>query len=526
MKTDVEELSPTRVKLTVEVPFAELKQNLDQVYREVSRQIRVPGFRPGRVPPRVIDQRVGRPAVLEQAINEAMPQLLIKALDEHEIVGLGQPDYDVTKLDDGKELVFTGELDRRPAFELPDLDGIPVTVESTEVTPDQVEEYLGSLRERFASLKGVDRAVADGDFVSIDLAASVDGKAVEDAQASGISYEVGTGSMLDGLDEALAGMSAGETKTFTAELAGGQLAGMEADVQVTVNSVKVKELPPLDDDFAQSASEFDTIGELRAGTRKQLEAMRRSGQAGQARERTLDAVLERVDMPLPERIIDEEIEQRRHSLNDRLQRAGMTMDNYLEGSGQTAAAIEEEFASDARRSVKAGFILDRIATDEKIGIESAELDAYVTQQAYQMGVAPQQLAKQLTDSGQLSHVVSDVLRSKALTLMTERATVTDEAGHPVDVAAAIRGEDGEEDEASDEAAGTEAAGDEAAGDEAQAAEAAEAPARRRTRAAKTREPKEAPEDGDKPAKAPRARRAKAKQTDAETTETDASADQA
>lgn len=526
MKTDVEELSPTRVKLTVEVPFAELKQNLDQVYREVSRQIRVPGFRPGRVPPRVIDQRVGRPAVLEQAINEAMPQLLIKALDEHEIVGLGQPDYDVTKLDDGKELVFTGELDRRPAFELPDLDGIPVTVESTEVTPDQVEEYLGSLRERFASLKGVDRAVADGDFVSIDLAASVDGKAVEDAQASGISYEVGTGSMLDGLDEALAGMSAGETKTFTAELAGGQLAGMEADVQVTVNSVKVKELPPLDDDFAQSASEFDTIGELRAGTRKQLEAMRRSGQAGQARERTLDAVLERVDMPLPERIIDEEIEQRRHSLNDRLQRAGMTMDNYLEGSGQTAAAIEEEFASDARRSVKAGFILDKIATDEKIGIESAELDAYVTQQAYQMGVAPQQLAKQLTDSGQLSHVVSDVLRSKALTLMTERATVTDEAGHPVDVAAAIRGEDGEEDEASDEAAGTEAAGDEAAGDEAQAAEAAEAPARRRTRAAKTREPKEAPEDGDKPAKAPRARRAKAKQTDAETTETDASADQA
>lgn len=526
MKTDVEELSPTRVKLTVEVPFAELKQNLDQVYREVSRQIRVPGFRPGRVPPRVIDQRVGRPAVLEQAINEAMPQLLIKALDEHEIVGLGQPDYDVTKLDDGKELVFTGELDRRPAFELPDLDGIPVTVESTEVTPDQVEEYLGSLRERFASLKGVDRAVADGDFVSIDLAASVDGKAVEDAQASGISYEVGTGSMLDGLDEALAGMPAGETKTFTAELAGGQLAGMEADVQVTVNSVKVKELPPLDDDFAQSASEFDTIGELRAGTRKQLEAMRRSGQAGQARERTLDAVLERVDMPLPERIIDEEIEQRRHSLNDRLQRAGMTMDNYLEGSGQTAAAIEEEFASDARRSVKAGFILDKIATDEKIGIESAELDAYVTQQAYQMGVAPQQLAKQLTDSGQLSHVVSDVLRSKALTLMTERATVTDEAGHPVDVAAAIRGEDGEEDEASDEAAGTEAAGDEAAGDEAQAAEAAEAPARRRTRAAKTREPKEAPEDGDKPAKAPRARRAKAKQTDAETTETDASADQA
>ena len=523
MKTDVEELSPTRVKLTVEVPFAELKKNLDQVYREVSQQIRVPGFRPGRVPPRVIDQRVGRPAVLEQAINEAMPQLLIKALDEHEIVGLGQPDYDVTKLDDGKELVFTGELDRRPAFELPDLDGIPVTVESTEVTPDQVEEYLGSLRERFASLKGVERPVADGDFVSIDLAASVDGKAVEDAQASGISYEVGTGSMLDGLDEALAGMSAGETTTFTAELAGGQLAGLDADVQVTVNSVKVKELPPLDDDFAQSASEFDTIGELRAGTRKQLEGMRRSGQAGQARERALDAVLDRIDMPLPERIIDEEIAQRRRSLSDRLERAGMTMEDYLEGSGQTMAAIEEEFASDARRSVKAGFILDKIASDEKIGIESAELDAYVTQQAYQMGVAPQQLAKQLTDSGQLSHVVSDVLRSKALTLITERATVTDDAGNTVDVAAVIRGEDGEGDEGDADTAGAETAG-EARAEAADAADAADAaPAKRRSR---TTKPKESREAEDKPARAPRARRAKAKAADSEATESEAGADQA
>ncbi len=528
MKTDVEELSPTRVKLTVEVPFAELKENIEQVYREVGQQIRVPGFRPGRVPPRVIDQRVGRPAVLEQAVNEAIPQLLIKALDEHEIVGLGQPDYDVTRLDDGKELVFTGELDRRPEFEMPDLDGIPVTVESTEVTPDQVEEYLGSLRERFASLKGVERPVADGDFVSIDLAASVDGKVVEDAQASGISYEVGTGSMLDGLDEALAGMSAGETATFTAELAGGQLAGMEAEVQVTVNSVKVKELPPLDDDFAQSASEFDTIGELRAGTRKQLETMRRSGQAGQARERALDAVLEQVDMPLPERIIDTEIEQRRHSLSDRLERAGMTMENYLEGSGQTVAAIEEEFATDARRSVKAGFILDKIATDEKIGIESAELDAYVTQQAYQMGVAPQQLARQLTDSGQLSNVVADVLRSKALTLITERATVTDEAGNSVDVAAAIRGESGEDGE---DGADGDAAGDAAAAGEASAAEtapeaAAAAPAKRRARTTKPKEPREPEETADKPAKAPRARRAKAKQGETEAAETEASADQA
>ena len=449
MKTDVEELSPTRVKLTVEVPFDELKPNLDHAYREVARQVRIPGFRPGRVPPRVIDQRVGRGAVLEQAVNEAVPELYGKALQEHEVFALGQPDLEITKLDDGKELAFTAEVDIRPSFELPDLDGLTVTVEDTEVTPDQVEEYLGSLRERFASLKGVDRPVQDGDFVSIDLAASVDGEPVEDAQASGISYEVGTGSMLDGLDEALLGMSAEDTATFSAELAGGTLSGMSADVQVTVNSVKVKELPVLDDEFAQSASEFDTIGELRAGTRKQLELMRQSGQVGQARERALDAVIERVDIPLPERVIVAEVDQRRRSLNDRLQQAGMTMDAYLEGSGQSAAAIEEEFESDARRSVKAGFILDKLAVEEELGVESSELNSYITEQAYRIGVTPDQLAQQLTENNQLNNVVADVLRSKALTLIAERATVTDESGRTVDITA-VMSDAGDEEPGEDE----------------------------------------------------------------------------
>ncbi len=444
MKTDVEELSPTRVKLTVEVPFDELKPSLDHAYREVAKQVRIPGFRPGRVPPTVIDQRVGRGAVLEHAVNEAVPDLYGKALAEHEVFALGQPDLEITKLDDGKELTFTAEVDRRPQFELPDLDGLPVLVQDAEVTPDQVEEYLGSLRERFASLKGVERAAASGDFVSIDLAASVDGKAVEDAQATGISYEVGTGSMLDGLDEALTGMSAGETATFTAELAGGAMAGMSADVQVTVNSVKVKELPVLDDEFAQSASEFDTIGELRAGTRRQLQAMRKAGQAGQARERALDALLERIDIPLPERIVDSEIEARRDNLADRLEQARMTLEDYLQGSGQTAEALEEEFAADARRSVKAGFILDKFAADEELGVENDELNAYLSEQAYRMGVTPDQLASQLTDRSQVASIVADVLRSKALSLIAERASITDESGNAVDIKSAAAGEEVEE----------------------------------------------------------------------------------
>jgi trigger factor len=468
VKTDVEELSPTRVKLTVEVPFDELKQNLDHAYREVARQVRIPGFRPGRVPPRIIDQRVGRGAVLEQAVNEAVPELYGKALEEHEVFALGQPDLEITRLDDGQELAFTAEVDIRPSFELPDLSGLAVTVDDTEVTPDQVEEYLGSLRERFASLKGVERPVENGDFVSIDLAASVDGEPVEDAQATGISYEVGSGSMLDGLDEALTGLAAGESATFSADLAGGQLAGAAADVQVTVNSVKTKELPVLDDEFAQSASEFDTIGELRAGTRRQLEGMRRTGQAGQARERALDAVLDQVDIPLPERVVDAEIDQRRHNLDDRLRQAGMTMEEYLEGSGQSADGIEEQFETDARRSIKAGFILDKLAVQEELGIEQSELNSYITQQAYRMGVTPDQLAQQITDSGQVNSVVADVLRTKALTLIAERATVTDASGNTVDVAAITRADS---DESDDEAGEDDAPG--AADDEAGEASAAD-----------------------------------------------------
>jgi trigger factor len=435
VKTDVEELSPTRVKLTIEVPFEELKPSLDQAYREVAKQVRVPGFRPGKVPPRVIDQRIGRGAVLEQAINDAVPQLYSKAVAEHEVVPLGQPDIEVTQLDDGKELAFTAEVDVRPQFELPALDTIAVTVENAEVSPDQVEEYLTGLRERFASLKNVERPAQAGDFVSIDLAASVDGEPVEDAQATGVSYEVGTDSMLDGLDDALAGMSAGESKTFTAELAGGKNVGMEADVQVTVNSVKVKELPGLDDEFAQSASEFDTVGELRAATREQLEGMRKSGQAGQARERALEAVLEQVEMPLPDRIVELEIDQRRQNLQAQLDRAGLTLKDYLESSGQTQAKLDADFDSDARRSVKAGFILDKLAADEELKVTGEQLSAYVSEQAYRMGVAPDRLAQQLSDNGQLPALAGDVLRSNALRLLAEKARIVDEAGRPVYVSA-------------------------------------------------------------------------------------------
>ena len=459
MKTDVEELSPTRIKLIIEVPFEELKPNLDKAYRDVARRVKIPGFRPGHVPQRVIDVRIGRGAVLEQAVNEAVPELYNKAVAEREVVPLSQPEVEITKLDDGKELAFTAEVDVRPSFDLPDLDALSVTVDNADVDPDQVEEYLGALRERFASLKTVDRPVATGDFVAIDLAATVDGKAVEDAQTTGYSYEVGSESMLDGLDEALAGMTAGESKTFSAELAGGSQAGNTADVLVTVNSVKVKELPELDDEFAQSASEFDTVGELRASTRRQLEAMRQAGQAGQARQRLLDALVEQIDMPLPERIIEAEVEQRRHNLQDQLDRASLSMQAYLESSNSTQAKLDADFEQDARRSVKAGFILDKLASQEDIRVSAEQLSAYVTEQAYRMGVAPDQLAKQLSDSGQLPAVAADVLRGNALSWLADRASVADEAGRPVELGSRGGAEDSEDEPDDDDAAAADAPAD-------------------------------------------------------------------
>jgi trigger factor len=463
VKTDVEELSPTRVKLTIEVPFSELKANLDKAYREVARQLRVPGFRPGHVPPRVIDVRIGRGVVLEQAVNDAVPELYSKAVSEHDVVPISQPEVEVTRLDDGKELTFTAEVDVRPKFDLPDLDALSATVENADVDPDQVEEYLTALRERFASLRTVERAAETGDFVALDLAATVDGAAVDDAQTTGYSYEVGSGSMLDGLDDALAGMTAGETKTFEAELAGGSQAGQLAEIQVTVNSVKVKDLPELDDEFAQSASEFDTIGELRASTRRQLEAVRQAGQAGQARQRVLDALIDQLDIPLPERLVSSEVESRRHNLQDQLTRAGLTMQAYLESASTSQAKLDEDFLADAERSVKAGFILDKVATQEDIKVTPEELSAYVTEQAYRMGVAPDQLARQLSDNGQLPAVAADVLRGNALSWLAAHATVVDEAGRQVD----LSGGAGAADEAADEAeSGDSPAGDVAAAEDA------------------------------------------------------------
>jgi len=455
------------------VPFDELKPSLDKAYREVGRQVRIPGFRPGRVPPPVIDRRVGRDVVLTQAVNDAMPDLYAKAVEEGDIVALGQPDVEITSIDDGKELTFTVEVDIRPKFEVPDLASLAVTVDDTRVTPDEVAEYLSNLQERFASLKAVQRPVETDDYVSIDLSASVDGKPVEDAQASGLSYQVGSQSLLDGLDDALVGMSAGESNTFTTELAGGEFAGREADVTVTVHSVKVKEVPGLDDDFAQLASEFDTLGELRSDTRAQLERMKANQQIMQARDRALDAVIDKVDIPLPESVVAEEAQHNRESLEQQLERAGATLDGYLEMTSQGREQFDTELEQRARRAVKVSLVLDELAREEELSVDPDELSAYVTQQAEQMGVSPDRLAQELVDEGRINFVAAELLRGKAMNVIAERVKVTDSAGHDVDIAAALNGPILADAGAGEAGAGEAGAGDAEETGDTEASEAAE-----------------------------------------------------
>lgn len=492
MKTDVEELTPTRVKLTVEVPFDELKPNLDKAYKEISQQVRIKGFRPGKVPAPLIDKYVGRGAVLQEAVNDALPELYGRAVEETEIFVLGQPEVEVTELDDGSQFAFTAEVDIRPKFEVPDYDGIEVVVDDAEVTDEQVDETVGNLRERFASLTTAERAVEEGDFATVDLVAKIDGEEVEDASTTGYSYEVGSKSAIEGLDEALVGLSAGEDKTFTGTLVGGEHAGEEAEITVTVQSVKVKNLPELDDEFAQLASEFDTIDELREDVRTRLGRQVKLQQLSEARDKALEALLEKIDIPLPEKVVEEEIGRRNQQLEQQLQMAGMSKEDYLKDEEKSEEEFDTEVADAARLAVKGGFVLDQLAVQEELGVENEELSEYVVTQAMQMGVAPQQLAEYLTQNNQLPAIVSEVLRSKALNLVVEHVTIKDESGNVIDVEAVQRELNGETAEAEAEGETAESAGEPAA-DEAEAAE--ETPAETAEAAAEEAPAAEA-EDGD------------------------------
>lgn len=452
MKSTVENLSPTRVRLTCQVPFEELKSTLDAAYKKVGGSIRVPGFRPGKVPARVIDQRVGRAAVLQEAVNDALPGLYGEALREHDVRPVGRPEIEVTDLSDGESLSFTAEVDVRPDITLPDLDSLAVTVDDVSVTDEDVQEQLDALRERFGTLTGVERPVETGDYVSLDLAASVDGEAVEAGSATGLSYEVGSGNLLDGLDDALVGKAAGETAAFTTTLVGGDRAGAQAQVEATVNSVKQKELPEADDEFAQLASEFDTVDELRADLRQRLGRAKAFEQGAQARDRLVEQLIEQVQFPVPESALEAEVEVREHDVVHSLGHDDALFERWLGTQGKTKDEFTAELREDAEKSVRAQFILDEVARVRDVQVGDAELTDYLVRQAARYNMAPREFADQLVQAGNLPALALDVRRNKALAALLEAATVTDASGNAVDLSALTAGsiadllEDAEDDE--------------------------------------------------------------------------------
>jgi trigger factor len=479
MKSAVETLGPTRIKLTVEVPFVELEPAVAAAYRKVGQQVRVKGFRPGKVPPRLIDQQVGRGAVLEQAINEAVPGLYGDALREQEIEIIGHPEIEVTQFNDGEDLIFTAEVDVRPEIELPDYDGLPVTVDDTELNDDEIAEQLQGLRDRFATLAGVERAAVDGDYVSIDLSATIDGETVEDAGTNNLSYEVGSDSLVTGLDEAIIGLSVDESKEFETQLRTGSEGGQSAQATVTVRSVKEKQVPELDDEFAQTASEFDTIDELRDDIRNRMSRVKALTQGVQARDKVLETLLEKVDVPLPEHVLGDEISYRKSQMEQQLAGAGLTLEAYAEAENKTVEEIDKELEDNAGQSIKAQFVLDAIAKKEELSVEESDLTDQIVRRAQQSGMRADEYAQQVVSAGQLGALMSDILRGKALALVMERATISDASGNVIDLDA-LTGRDVNEDELDEAeadaaiAAADESDDDDAAADEVDVADEVEA----------------------------------------------------
>ncbi|WP_030837867.1 trigger factor [Streptomyces hygroscopicus] len=456
MKSAVENLNPTRVRLTVEVPFEELKPSLDAAYKKINQQVTVPGFRKGKIPARIIDQRFGRGAVLEEAVNDALPKFYTDAVNEGELNPLGQPEVDITELKDNELLTFTAEVDIRPTIEIPDYSGIEVTVDSVEVSDEDVDTSVEQLRERFATTTPVERAAAEGDIVVIDLEAKVDGEVLEDGVATGVTYTIGSGELLDGIDEAVTGLEAGGEATFTSELKGGSAQGKEAEVSVKVTEVKARELPELDDDFAQLASEFDTLEELRADSRKRLERSKKFEQATQAQEKVLDALLALVEVPIPEKLLEDEINTRKHNLeHHQLGQMGLNLDSYLQMQGKTAEEFDAELKEQAEKGIRTQFVLDELVNKEQLSVGQEELTEHLMRRAQSSGMSPDQFAQAVVEGGQVPMLVGEVARGKALAVVVEAAKVVDDKGETVDL-------DDEEDETGETVEATSEAAEEPA----------------------------------------------------------------
>ena len=421
MKTAVEKLNPTLAKIEVEVPFAEFKPYLDRTYKNLSGQISVPGFRKGKLPKQLIEQRAGFDYIVEASLNDALNDYYAQALGENELSPLAQPELDVQSQPSTEnreaDVKLTITVTVRPEIELPNYEGIEVEVDEVEVTAEDEVQALDALRERFGTLKTVERPAADKDFVTIDIAAEIDGEQVD--AANDLSYQIGSGTMLDGIDEALTGLSAGEDATFETKLSGGEHAGEQAVIKVKLTAVKERELPAADDEFAQLASEFDTIEELKEDIKKQVAEAKVAEQGTQARDKVLAKLVELVEIPVPEKVIEDQLEQ--HFNNPNAEAGHDTEEHRAEVRANTETAFKNEM------------VLDAVADKEEVTVDQAEMINYIITMSSQYGMDPNQFAQMLDGSGQAGALVGEVRRSKALAAVLKTAVVKDTKGNVVDL---------------------------------------------------------------------------------------------
>lgn len=421
MKTAVEKLNPTLAKIEVEVPFAEFKPYLDRTYKNLSGQISVPGFRKGKLPKQLIEQRAGFDYIVEASLNDALNDYYAQALGENELSPLAQPELDVQSQPSTEnreaDVKLTITVTVRPEIELPNYEGLEVEVDEVEVTAEDEVQALDALRERFGTLKTVERPAADKDFVTIDIAAEIDGEQVD--AANDLSYQIGSGTMLDGIDEALTGLSAGEDATFETKLSGGEHAGEQATIKVKLTAVKERELPAADDEFAQLASEFDTIDELKEDIKKQVAEAKVAEQGAQARDKVLAKLVELVEIPVPEKVIEDQLEQ--HFNNPNAEADHDTEEHRAEVRANTETAFKNEM------------VLDAVADKEEVTVDQAEMINYIITMSSQYGMDPNQFAQMLDGSGQAGALVGEVRRSKALAAVLKTAVVKDTKGNVVDL---------------------------------------------------------------------------------------------
>lgn len=415
MKSAVETLSPTRVRISIDLDFKDLEPHVATAYQTLAQQVTIPGFRKGKVPRQLIDQRVGRGAVLNEAINTALPEFYSQAARENEVLVVGRPNVDIKELKDNEIVKFEVEVDVRPEIKLPDFSQIELSVPDVALSEKDIEDQVEALRIRFGTLVTIEKDAATGDFVTIDLVAKIEGKEVEGGTANGISYEVGSNRMIDGLDAALEGMKVGESKHFTAQLVG-MKEGETGEVTVTLQAVKKRELPDLNDEFAKLASEFETLEELKNDTKERLTRLKSMEQGAQARDELLKYLLEKVEIQVPEQLVTDEV-------HDHLEK-----ENRLEDETHRNEVTEE-----ITRSVRADFLLDAIVKAEEVQVSEAELTEYLIRTAARYGMTPEQFAQQLTQAGQITALMAEVARTKALAIALERVKIKDASGRSVDL---------------------------------------------------------------------------------------------